>query len=159
DGHRYELVDGTLIVSPAPRTRHQRAAFRLGVLLDRGCPDDLEVFLAPFDVELAEDTVLQPDLLVARRSDLTERGLPVAPVLSVEVLSPSTRRVDLTLKRSRFEQAGCPSYWVVDPDQPALTAWELRDGGYVEIAHPTGAEQFHPTHPYDLTFSPNDLTD
>jgi Uma2 family endonuclease len=53
------------------------------------------------DVVLADDTVLQPDALVARRSDLSERDLPAAPLLAVEVLSPSTRHIDLTLKRSR----------------------------------------------------------
>lgn len=53
----------------------------------------------------------------------------MAPQLAVEVLSPSTRRVDLTLKLSRYEAAGCPSYWVVDPDGPSLTAWQLVEGG------------------------------
>jgi hypothetical protein len=72
--------------------------------------------------------VLPPDLLVARRTDTTERNLPMAPVLAIEVLSPSTRLIDLNLKRARYEAAGCSAYWVVDPELPALTAWEQRDG-------------------------------
>jgi hypothetical protein len=67
DGHRYELLDGSLLVSPAPRLCHQRAAFRLARLLDDACPSDLEVVVAPFDVVLGADTALLPDLLVARR--------------------------------------------------------------------------------------------
>jgi len=157
DGHRYELIDGTLIVTPAPSPSHQRMAFRLGVILDAARPGDHEVLMAPLDVTLAEDSVLQPDLLVARRSDFTERALPVAPLLAVEVLSPSTRRVDLTLKRSRYESAGCPSYWVLDPDTPSLTAWDLRDEVYVETANVTGDQEFSTETPFAVSFSPSQL--
>jgi len=157
DGHRYELIDGTLIVTPAPLTQHQIIVGELFLVLHNACPNDLRVLMAPLDVALDDGTVMQPDLLVARREDFTARDLPVAPLLAVEVLSPSTRRVDLTLKRSRYEAAGCASYWVVDPEGPALTAWELRDGEYVEVAHVTGEEQFAASAPYDVTISPAQL--
>ncbi|MGH3501187.1 MAG: Uma2 family endonuclease [Nocardioidaceae bacterium] len=58
--------------------------------------------MAPFDVALAPDTIVQPDVLVARRSDLTDDDLPAAPLLAVEVLSPSTQHIDLALKRARW---------------------------------------------------------
>lgn len=157
DGNRYELIDGALIVTPAPRHLHQRASVQLTVLLHRLCPDDLELLTAPFDVALAVDTVVQPDLLVARRSDLTERDLPVAPLLAVEILSPSTRRIDLHLKRARYEAAGCPSYWVVDPDAPSLTAWELVDGSYVEVGHVEAEQEYAARRPFDVTIRPADL--
>jgi Uma2 family endonuclease len=157
DGHRYELVDGVLVVSPAPSPRHQVVLLELYAILRERCPDDLLVLVAPLDVALGESTVLQPDLLVARRSDLTERDLPTAPVLAVEVLSPSTRRFDLMLKRSRFEAAGCPAYWVVDPDEPALRAWELQDEAYVEVGHVTGAESFRTERPFPAKISPASL--
>ena len=106
DGHRYELLDGVLIVTPAPSMRHQDAALSLAVLLRAACPPALKVLTAPFDVTLADDTVLQPDVLVFDRKQVTARDLPGAPLLAVEVLSPSTRRFDLHLKRSRYEAAG-----------------------------------------------------
>ncbi len=134
DGRRYELVDGALVVTPTPSYRHQDVVGNLHVTLRAACPSHLKVLLAPFDVALAEDTLLQPDLLVARRSDFTERDLPVAPLLAVEVLSPSTRLIDLHLKRARYEAAGSPAYWVIDPDAPSLTVWELRDDQYAEVA-------------------------
>jgi Uma2 family endonuclease len=157
DGHRYELVDGTLVVTPAPAARHQRAALRLARLLDEHCPRGLEVLIAPFDVVLADDTVLQPDVLVARSEDLTDRGLPAAPVLAAEILSPSTRRVDLMLKRSRLEAAGCTDYWVVDPDAPAMIAWHLERGHYAEVAHVFGNSSFAPRTPFPVTIRPSDL--
>ena len=159
DGHRYELIDGTLIVTPAPSHGHQTIVVRLLVLLDQACPSDMQVLVAPFDVALADDTVMQPDLLVAQRSAFTARDLPTAPLLAVEVLSPSTRRVDLTLKRDRYAAAGCQSYWVVDPDGPAMTAWDLRGGRYVEVAHVSGDEQFTASAPYDVLITPVHLLD
>lgn len=157
DGHRYELVDGTLVVTPAPSTRHQRAVARLLKVLLDAVPDDLEVLTGPFDVRLADDTVLQPDVLVCRRSDLTEKDLPTAPLLAIEVLSPSTRLVDLTLKHARFEAAGCPAYWVVDPDVPSVRAWELRDGTYTEVAVVEGDDRFSATSPSLVAFTPDEL--
>jgi Uma2 family endonuclease len=68
DGHRYELVDGTLVVSPAPRLPHQRMVGNLYMALRAACPPHLEVVLAPFAVALADDTELQPDLLVSARA-------------------------------------------------------------------------------------------
>jgi Uma2 family endonuclease len=158
DGHRYELIDGVLLVSPSPVRRHQAAVVELVVLLRSACPPELQVLVAPFDVRLAADTVIQPDVVVARREDLTDRDLPAAPVLAVEVLSPSTRRVDLLLKHERLARAGCPSYWVVDPaDEGRLVAWELRDGAYAQVADVTGATAWTAVVPYAVTVAPTDL--
>lgn len=157
DGWRHELIDGLLIVSPAPRFVHQRALGNLYLALRAACPADLEVVLAPFDVALGDDTVMQPDLLVGRRSDFTARDLPVAPVLAIEVLSPSTRAYDLLLKKDRLQRAGCQHYWVVDADVPAVTAWTLTDGAYVEVAKVSGDDTFSVTEPYDITLVPSAL--
>ena len=154
DGHRYELIDGTLIVTPAPAIRHQLVVGQLHLVLTAACPEGLQVLLAPVDVALDEHTVLQPDLLVARKSDLTARDLPTAPLLAIEVLSPSTRRVDLTLKRSRFEAAGCPSYWAVDPEEPSVTVWQLQGQAYVEVAHVAGRQRLDLEAPYPVTIVP-----
>jgi Uma2 family endonuclease len=158
DGRQYELIDGSLILLPVGGTAHQAALGRLLCLLHAGCPPDLEVLPGPLDVVLSADTVLRPDLVVAPRADLTEWGLPKAPVLAVEVVSPSTKRLDLTLKFSRLEAAGCPSYWVIDPDTPELIAWELRDGAYAQVAKATGDEVARLTAPFEVSVVPADLT-
>lgn len=157
DGRRYELIDGTLIVSSAPRIPHQRVVRNLFRLLDRHCPSELEVLFAPTAVELAEDTELQPDLIVAPRTQFTDKELLGAPLLAVEVLSPSTRRFDLLLKRDRLQEAGCPSYWLVDPDEPSILVLELTDGAYVERGRAAGEEQLTVSAPYALTLVPADL--
>src|SRR5262245_47427278 len=122
DPHRYEIIDGVLVVSGSPRMRHQRAVGRMYSFLDAACPSGLEVFVAPFAVLLAQDTLLQPDVLVARVADLTEGELPAPPVLAVEMLSPGSKKIDLELKFDRLERAGTPHYWVVDPTEDPAQA-------------------------------------
>ena len=159
DGHRYELIDGVLLVSPAPRTPHQLMVGGLYVALRASRPADMHVLLAPYDVVLADDTVLQPDLLVAPRAMFTDRDLPGAPLLAVEVLSPSTRRIDLLLKRDRLQSAGVPSYWICDPDEPSVTVLELREGSYVEVTRAVGDQPCEVVLPYPLRLVPSALLD
>jgi Uma2 family endonuclease len=158
DGHRYELLDGSLLVTPAPSWLHQRVVTRLWqVLASAVTSRDIEVFVAPLDVVLADDTVLQPDVLVARRADLGRRDLEAAPLLAVEVLSPSTRRIDLTLKRARYEAARCPTFWVVDPDEPSLTAWRLEGDRYGEPIVVRGEQEWAADAPFPVSVRPDDL--
>jgi Uma2 family endonuclease len=157
DGHRYELIDGTLVVTPAPSIRHQTVSGEFFVLLHSACPSGLRVLAAPTDVVLGDDTGVQPDLLVARREDFTDQNLPTAPLLAVEILSPNTRLVDLNLKRAAYERAGVASYWVVDPEEPRLRVFELRQGAYVEVADVAGDESWTAEAPYAVTVVPNRL--
>ncbi|MFD9733378.1 Uma2 family endonuclease [Umezawaea sp. NPDC059074] len=150
DGHRYELSDGVLIVSPSPRPVHQRAVARLLVALTAECPDDMEVLPAPLDVVLAEDTVFIPDIVIGYRTAFTTRALMGPPVLAVEVHSKSTRLVDLELKRARLQQAGCPNYWLVDTEEPHLRCLALRDGVYEEVALSVGDEEVFLSEPFKL---------
>ena len=73
------------------------------------------------------------------------------------ISTPSTRRIDLMLKFSRLQEAGCASYWVVDPDTPELVAWEMRDGAYVQVAKAAGDEEARLTAPFEVTVVPADL--
>jgi Uma2 family endonuclease len=154
DGRRYELVDGALIVTPAPSRAHQRAAAALYDTLRSAAPGEFLVLFAPVDVVVGEDTVLQPDLLVVRDEEFRDETLPVRPLLAVEILSPSTRHLDLSLKLARYETAGCPSYWVLDPEEGSLMAWEMTDGRYVEAATVGGDETFEATHPFAVQVTP-----
>ena len=157
DGHQYEIFDGLLVVSPSPIPVHQRAVVRLAGLLDAACPSGLETFVARLDVKLTDTMVLEPDVLVARVSDIGEKNVPAAPVLVVEVLSPSTRRYDMLLKRAAYEEHGVGSYWLVDPKEPSLTVLELAGGVYTEVAHVMGDEVFEATRPFPVRVCPAEL--
>jgi len=158
DGHRYELLDGSLLVTPSPSWGHQSVVVRLCRLLDDARPPGLMVLVAPFDVVLSDDTVLQPDVLVARRNDLVAHGHSAPPLLAVEVLSPSTRRIDQLLKPARYAASGIASYWIVDQAGPSLVAYELdSDGTYQETATVRGDELFSTEEPFTITFTPSDL--
>lgn len=158
DGNRYEIIDGALIVTPSPAIPHQRVVGNLHVVLREAVSQEYEVMLAPLDVTVSEITVLQPDLLVATRVALAGRTMVGLPVLAVEVLSPSTRLIDLNLKKAAFERAGVASYLVVDPDVPSAVVWELRRGGFVEVASAVGEDRLELTDPFPVSVRPAALT-
>jgi Uma2 family endonuclease len=159
DGRRYELIDGELLVSPAPGWAHQEAVDTLYMILRAACPRDLRVLAAPFAVRMNSLNELQPDVLVARFADLTEQNLPRAPLLAVEVISPSSGLRDRSLKRAVYERMGVPVYWIVDPtrERPRLTALELEDVSYREVAAVTGSEVWNATRPFPVQVIPADL--
>jgi Uma2 family endonuclease len=163
DGHRYELIDGVLLVSPAPIWGHQAALGALYRLLHAACPRELRVVGAPFDWRESRHTKLQPDILVTRFAALAAieggRYLLEPPLLAVEVLSPSTLRFDRLTKLSVYEDAGVAGYWLVDPDpdRPALTVFELDGGRYAEAAHVTGSQPWAATWPFAVTVRPDEL--
>lgn len=159
DGNRYELIDGMLLVSPAPSHRHQKVIARLVWRLESDCPPNMDVLPAPFAVRPSEIIELQPDVLVGRDVDFTEKDLPVAPLLAVEVLSPSTRLKDLTIKKAAYQRMGIPSYWVIDPRKASLTVFELDRKGftYQLIAEVVGDKAFEATQPFPVRIVPVEL--
>lgn len=159
DGQRYELIDGVLVVSPAPATRHQRAVLNLWKLLDGTAPDDMWAMAAPYDVILDHTSWVEPDVLVARKADFTDKRLPVPPWLVVEVLSPSSTILDLNVKHDRYRRSRIPSYWVVDPIDPRLIVWELRREEYVEVADVAGEDSWSARIPFPVTITPARLVE
>ena len=134
---RYELIDGALLVSAEPSLQHQRINLSLARLLQDAAPAELEVLL-PVDVRLSPFRQIAPDVTVVRRQERGAKRVDDTPLLVVEVQSPSTRAVDLTLKRQVLQDAGVPSYWLVDPLDLVLTVLELEEGQYVERFRGTG---------------------
>jgi Uma2 family endonuclease len=151
DGNRYELLDGDLRVTPAPGTAHQRLVRDLVLrLVEYFHGRDLgEVFVSPTDVLLAERDVVQPDVLVVSDpAQVSARGIEGPPLLVVEVLSPSTRDIDRTLKAQHYARLGILHYWIVDPDEKRIECLRAKTGIYELVAsadqddvltHPTWA--------------------
>jgi Uma2 family endonuclease len=156
DGHRYELVDGVLVVSPRP-TVHQFVAGRLHGVLSAVCPEGLCVIPEPA-VQLDTRTEFGPDLVVVHLDDVGGAKFSAPPLLVVEVRLASTALIDLNRKKAAYEKFGVPSYWIVDPEpaRPELTVFELRDGGYVLEA--TSTQPLTVAHPFTVTITPAGLT-
>ena len=135
DGRKYELIDGVLIVSPAPIIAHQSVVMQLSFLLKQTCPERHYVLPGP-GMMVNVQTELIPDIVVVLKHDLAGRKLTGPPVLAVEVQSPSTRLFDLNQKKNVYEKFGVRSYWIVvpEPARPQLVAFKLRGSRYVEAA-------------------------
>ena len=132
DGNRYELIEGRLVVTPAPRGLHQVALEELGALLRQALAGSAAGHLlrSPADISLGEDEVLQPDLFVYRTASgrkLADWTDITAMLLVVEVVSPSSARHDRQLKRLRYQRARVPEYWVVDLDARVVERWRPDD--------------------------------
>jgi Uma2 family endonuclease len=128
-----ELIDGELIMSPAPVPPHQRASRRLIVLLDAIIPDG-ELFYAPIDVYLDDENVVQPDILwIAKDSHCKtgEKRLEGPPDLVIEVFSPGTARRDKVTKFRLYERHGVREYWMVDPQERYIEVHRLESGRFV----------------------------
>ncbi|TDU91645.1 Uma2 family endonuclease [Kribbella voronezhensis] len=159
DGKRRELVDGMLLVTPAPLPIHQTAVLQLGSRLLLACPKSLKVFVAPLDFRPTAQRSLQPDVLVCRKEDVGPTSIERPLLLAVEILSSSTRMKDLLLKRGVYEESGVVSYWMFDPMAEQLTVLELVDGHYVERAVVKGSDAFEAELPFPVRVVPAELVD
>jgi Uma2 family endonuclease len=142
DGRRHEILDGDEVVSPSPRTKHQRVVLELAFLLRKHVRRHGlgEVFIAPFDVVLSDHDIVQPDVLFvsdARLDLVDEENCKGAPDLVCEVLSESTRRTDLVRKRRLYERTGVAEYWALDPVIDQVQVFRVEDGRYVRAAELT----------------------
>jgi len=148
DGKRYEIVRGVLHVTPSPSPLHQRVSKRLQVqLMDYFERRSMgEVFNAPLDVILTESDIVQPDLLVvADAVQVSGRGIEGAPLLVVEILSPSSLRCDREVKLGRYAELGVRHYWIVDPEARRIECLRLAGDTYRRILDARGDAK--PSHP------------
>lgn len=135
DDQRYEIIEGKLWMTPAPNNAHQRIITRLGTFIDMHVmQNDLgECRDTPFDVFLADDTVVQPDFTFVAKERvaevLTTRGAEGAPDLVIEVLSKSTARRDRLTKRALYSSSGIRWFVIVDPTEQVIETFELNDSG------------------------------
>jgi len=133
DNLRREIIDGELIVTAAPATRHQRVVAKLVIRLGTYAEAyGGEVLPAPYDVYFSETNVVEPDVIFIRRDHLErleKRFIRSAPDLVIEVSSPTTRRLELIRKRDLYERFGVPEYWFVDLDADRIEIYRLQEEG------------------------------
>jgi len=162
DGRRYEIHEGELSVTAAPRTRHQEiignlfAALRAHVI-GRALG---KVFVSPIAVILSDITVVEPDIVYVATDRLpliSDRGIEGAPTLVVEILSPSTAQTDRHTKMQLYARHGVPWYWIVDPDSRTVEVYALGEGGYALSTRVAGDEQLSAEPLTDLVIPPTSL--
>jgi Uma2 family endonuclease len=137
DGKRYQVLDGELIETSAPSERHQNVALNLAMILKSFVRENKlgKVMIAPFDVVFKAErpaTVLQPDVLFVskeRKGIFTGANIHGVPDLVVEVLSPSSARLDVVRKLRIYAIYGVREYWIVPSDFDRVEVLKLDAGG------------------------------
>ena len=128
---RYELVDGELLVTPAPNNRHQRIVGELFVLLRQFVIANRLGEVRFGHAHLTHDSRFEPDLFVVPsvngKRPRADDAVLIDASLIVEVLSPSSLRHDRFTKRRFFQRRGVPVYWIVDPDGESIEVWRPGD--------------------------------
>ena len=127
---RYELIGGELLVTPAPGAAHQIAIVELIALLHAHLQRERfgVVVASPADLELRSGTITQPDVFVIPAHSIAggdELRWPDVKslLLAVEVISPSSVRIDRVEKRDFYLEAGVSEYWVIDVDARIIERW------------------------------------
>lgn len=157
DGNRYELFNGSLLVSPSPAPLHQRAIRRLERILEDAAPLDLEP-LGTVNLRVSAVDYYIPDLVVVPAERTEAVPLMFSPRdirLAVEVVSPSTQARDRDFKTGAYAEAGIPVYWRVEMDEgPTVYVYELDGETYgPPVAHKAGTVVALQK-PYPITFDP-----
>jgi Uma2 family endonuclease len=140
---RYELMDGELLMVPAPTTLHQIVSQNIEFLLLQhvratGCG---RILHAPVDVVLGEGKrrdVVQPDIVFisnARAHIVTKPEVAGAPDLVIEILSPGTEDRDRGYKRTLYERMGVREYWIVDPEGRTVEVFRAGQSGFMAPRH------------------------
>ncbi len=135
DGRRYEIVNGVLVMAPAPTPEHQDIVGEIYVALRAyvKLAGLGRVFMGPLDVQLSPENTFQPDLVVLLNAHLervAEKKISGAPDLAVEIASPSTAAYDRLTKYEKYAQAGITEYWIVKPTRRTVEVLVLERGEY-----------------------------
>lgn len=160
EANRYELYDGSLIVTPQAGVFHGGAANSLDHILTLHVPEGLIVGQG-VGVSRKVTSYFIPDIFVTRRVAFRRGGDALDPadiLLVVEVLSPSNRRNDLVLKRDGYAVAGIPLYWIVDPKEQTISVLELGPGDlYEDVATVRAGQVWRTDRPFALAFDPAEI--
>ncbi len=132
DDKRFQLIEGELLMTPAPTTKHQRISRNLSFLLNQFVRTARvgEIFYAPTDVVLDDFNVFQPDILLVLNENkgiITKKNIQGAPDLVIEILSDSTASLDLIEKRKLYGQFGVKEYWVASPEHTTIEMYGLKN--------------------------------
>ena len=131
EGERAELIDGQIYYMAPPSRKHQRISTRLTSIIDRYIEDhqgQCQVYAAPFAVYLDEstNTYVEPDIsVICDPNKLNDKGCNGAPDWIIEIASPSTKRIDYSIKLFKYRSAGVREYWIVNPRTRIVNVYDF----------------------------------
>lgn len=150
DRNRYEIINGELIMTPAPKIIHQDISRNIEIELALFVRKHKlgKVYYAPCDIVLSNENVVQPDILFISKENMdiiTEDNIQGAPDIVIEILSPSTGYYDLVAKKDIYETFGVKEYWIVDPKKQWVEIYIMKEKKYNlhRRADKTGKIQSH----------------
>ena len=133
EGQRAELIDGQIYDMATPNRIHQTISFSIARTIadhidakNGGC----EVYMAPFAVIIQNDikNYVEPDIcIICDKDKLSDRGCEGAPDWIIEIVSPSSRKIDYIIKNTAYSRAGVREYWIVDPVKERVTVYHYED--------------------------------
>ncbi|MBQ9442255.1 MAG: Uma2 family endonuclease [Selenomonadaceae bacterium] len=132
----YEIIGGEKFMPPAANPYHSGIIMRLSAIIFNYLVknENGEVFPDNVDIHLPDGNVFKPDMTVVKSDNISiidwGRAIYGVPDMVVEVLSKSTRRKDITIKKDIYEANGVKEYWIIDPLMKAVDVYLLRDGKY-----------------------------
>ena len=140
DGQRAELIDGQVYMMAPPSRKHQRITVELSTVINnfiKSRNGSCEVDIAPFAVFLNQDdkNYVEPDIaVICDQNKLTEKGCNGAPDWIIEIVSPSSRRMDYYIKLFKSRTAGVREYWIVDSDKNRITVYNFESEDTIEYS-------------------------
>ena len=137
-GPRYQLIEGDLLMAPAPSRFHQDVSANLQFVIQSYLEKHPtgKLYNAPFDVYFDSFNVHQPDLVFIAKNNygiLTEAGAEGAPDLIIEILSPTTSFLDKKTKRQVYARSGVEELWLVDPDLKLVHVYHLQQNAELPL--------------------------
>ena len=133
EGQRAELIDGVIYDMAPPNRLHQELVMNLSAEIREYIRKNngfCKVYPAPFAVFLNKDdkTYVEPDIsVICDKSKLDDRGCNGAPDFIIEIVSPSSRKMDYTTKNALYSDAGVREYWIVDPEKERTTIYRYEE--------------------------------
>lgn len=126
EGAPYQLIEGELVMTPAPNPGHQMILGNIVEKIRHFAKGKGIAIFSPVDVYLDDENAFQPDLIFIpneRMEIIKKDGIYGAPELVIEILSPSTAHYDLKEKFRVYERTGVREYWIVDPDMRTIEVY------------------------------------
>jgi len=144
EGTLAELINGSIYMSPAPSTEHQRIIRELAFILSSFVKQKKigEIFFAPYDIYLDEHSnAVQPDIIFigTRNKDIIKKqNVQGVPDMLIEILSLGNSNHDLILKKELYQKFGVQEYWIINPETRETSGFTLKDGKYISIGQFSG---------------------